>query len=85
VLIETPAGIILPGHPFFDEYLYCTLPPGWRNFAYHNPDFAFVARPGDGLLQAVTEIELEDYLEGGEYDERMSELEDEDYISDNSY
>lgn len=77
--IETESGLILPGHPFFDEYLYSTLPPSWRNFAYHNPDFAFVARAGSGLLEAVSEDELDEYLEGGEYDQLIEERGDDDY------
>lgn len=80
--IETESGLILPGHPFFDEYLYGTLPVGWRNFAFHNPDFAFVARSGSGILEAVTEEELEEYTEGGEYDEWLEECggeDDDDY------
>ncbi len=80
-MIETESGIILPGHPFFEQYLYCTLPPNWRNFAYCNPDFAFIASPGsNGLLKAVTDDELEEYLEGGEYDERLNEMENDDLI-----
>ncbi|GAX43444.1 hypothetical protein NIES4075_44570 [Tolypothrix sp. NIES-4075] len=76
MIVETPSGIILPGHPFFDQYLYGTLPPGWRNYAFHNPDFAFVARAGSGLLEAVSEDELDEYLEGGEYDDRLEEIGD---------
>jgi hypothetical protein len=74
MIIETPSGIILPGHPFFDEYLYGTLPPGWRNFAYHNSEFAFVGRAGSGILEAVSESEFEEYIEGGEYDKRLKEM-----------
>lgn len=74
--IETPSGIILPGHPFFDDYLYHILPPGWRDFAYHNPEFAFVGRTGSGLLEAVSQQELEEYIEGGEYDKRLEEMGD---------
>jgi hypothetical protein len=76
--IETPSGIILPGHPFFDDYLYCTFPPGWRDFAFHNPDFAFIGRTGSGLLEAVSATEFEEYVEGGEYDERLKEMGEED-------
>jgi hypothetical protein len=72
--IETEAGLILPGHPFFDDFLYCTLPPGWKDFAFHNSDFAFVGRSGSGLLEAVSAQEFNEYVEGGEYDERLEEL-----------
>ncbi|QMS87307.1 hypothetical protein HUN01_06810 [Nostoc edaphicum CCNP1411] len=78
MVIETESGLILPGHPFFDDYLYCTLPPAWRNFAYHNPDFAFVARSGSGILEVVTQEEMEEYIEGGEYDQRLEECGDDD-------
>jgi hypothetical protein len=80
--IETEAGLILPGHPFFDEYLYGTLPPGWRDYAYHNPDFALVARSGSGILEAVNEAEMQEYVEGGEYDQWLEECGEED---DNYY
>lgn len=81
--IETESGIILPGHPFFNDYLHGNLPPGWRNFSEHNPDFAFVARSGSGVLEAVNAAELEEYIEGGEYDQWMEEsdqLEDNDFF-----
>lgn len=68
IQIETEAGLILPGHPFFNDWLYATLPPSWRDFAFHNPDFCFVAREGSGLLEAVSEKDMEEYVEGGEYD-----------------
>ncbi|MGF1987244.1 MAG: hypothetical protein RMY62_005210 [Nostoc sp. ZfuVER08] len=76
--IETESGLILPGHPFFNDYLYCTLPPTWRNFAFHNPDFAFVVRSGSGILEAVTEDEMEEYVQGGEYDQWLEECGDDD-------
>lgn len=80
MIIETASGLILPGHPFFDEYLYSTLPPGWRDYAFHNPDFAFVGKSGSGILEAVSEEDFEEYIEGGEYDERLEEMGD--YFND---
>ncbi|WP_242049315.1 MULTISPECIES: hypothetical protein [Nostocales] len=74
--IETEAGLILPGHPFFDQYLYSSLPPGWQN--NFNSDFAFVARAGSGILEVVTEDELAEYCEGGEYDQLLEERGDDD-------
>lgn len=76
--IETESGLILPGHPFFEDYLYSTFPPGWQNFTYHNPDFAFVARSGSGILEAVNASELEEYVQGGEYDQWLEECGDDD-------
>lgn len=71
--IETESGLILPRHPLFEDYLYSTFPPGWRNFAYHNPSFAFVARSGSGILEAVDQDQMQEYLEGGEYDQWLEE------------
>jgi hypothetical protein len=84
--IETEAGLILPGHPFFDQYLCATLPPDWRDFAYYNPDFAFIVRAdGSGLLEAVTEDELEEYIEDGELDLRELEMEENEFFYDYAY
>ncbi|MDB9375752.1 hypothetical protein [Nodularia sphaerocarpa] len=77
-LIETESGIILPGHPFFDEYLYSSLPPGWGNFAFKNPDFAFIARSGSGVLEAVDDDTLDEYVYGGEYDLLLDERGEDD-------
>lgn len=80
-MLETESGLILPGHPFFDDYLHATLPPNWRDFAYHNPEFAFVVRAdGSGLLEAVNEAELEEYCEDGELEAREAEIESENLI-----
>ncbi|MBE9210235.1 hypothetical protein IQ244_27805 [Nostoc sp. LEGE 06077] len=76
--IETESGLILPGHPWFYNYLHGTLPIGWQNFADRNPDFAFVARAGSGILEVVTEDELEEYCEGGEYDQLIEERSNDD-------
>lgn len=74
--IETESRLILPGHPFFEDYLYSSFPPGWRDFAYHNCDFAFVARSGSRVLEAVTASEMEEYVYGGELDEVQPEGDD---------
>lgn len=70
------ANLILPGHPLFDLTLQTTPPPGWHQQA--SSGFAFVVRAdGSGMLDLVDEAELEEYLEGGEYDQRLVELGDE--------
>jgi hypothetical protein len=74
--------LILPGHPLFEATLQSTLPPGWRQFAHSNPEFGFVARAGSGILEAVSYKDLEEYIEGGEYDERLEEMGDEDVTDD---
>lgn len=81
-MAATP-NLILPGDPEFDETLGRTLPPDWQALAYQHPDYAFVAKAGQGgILTAVPWAEAEEYLEGGEYEERLLELEDEDLLEE---
>lgn len=68
-LIETEAGLILPGHPLFYDFLYSQLPPGWQDLRATSPGFAFVARAGSRVLEAIPESEIEEYVYGGELDE----------------
>ncbi|KST64075.1 hypothetical protein [Mastigocoleus testarum] len=65
--------LLLPGEPGFQE----TLVNAMHLFKpRHNT--AFIARPGsNGLMIPVSGAELREYLLGGEYDERMDELENE--------
>lgn len=66
--------LILPGDPEFNATL-ATPPPNWRQVAASlSGEYAFVARTGSGLLEPVSFRELDEYLEGGEYDERMDEI-----------
>lgn len=69
--------LILPGDELFEVTLHSTLPPNWQEFAYSNPDFGFVARAGSSILEAVSLQDLEEYIEGGEYDERLEKMGDE--------
>ena len=68
--------IILPGDPLFEETLLSPR-PDWQQVAARDTNtYAFVAEPGSGLMRPVTEQELDEYLYGGEYDERLSEIDD---------
>lgn len=58
--------LILPGNPLYDLTLGLNLPPALAGSF-------FVARAGSGLLEAVSEQEFNEYLYGGEYDERLTE------------
>uniref|UniRef100_A0A832H5L3 Uncharacterized protein n=1 Tax=Oscillatoriales cyanobacterium SpSt-402 TaxID=2282168 RepID=A0A832H5L3_9CYAN len=71
--------ILLPGDPGFEETL-SILPFGWCSVANAtNGEFAFVARAGNGgLLEAVPWDEVEEYVEGGEWDERLQEIGEDD-------
>lgn len=63
--------LILPGDPEFSLTLGVTLPPA-------APDAVFVVRSGSLILEPVAPAEATEYLNSGEYDERMDEIEDED-------
>ena len=66
--------LIYPGDPEFDLTL-TAFPPNWRQFSYGNSgDVVFAAEPGSGILRQVNADELTEYLHGGEYDERLHEL-----------
>lgn len=80
--------LILPGTAEFDWTLGRNLPPNWQQVAeQHHGAFHFVARAGSGLLEPVSTDELEEYLEGGEYDERLMEMgdEDEEFLDDEEF
>ncbi|HEY9657736.1 MAG TPA: hypothetical protein V6C65_04665 [Allocoleopsis sp.] len=69
------SSLILPGDPRFDFTLGTCLPGGWQQVqAQTNGEFVFVARSGSGLLEAVPWQEAEEYLEGGEYEQRLAEI-----------
>lgn len=70
--------IMLPDHPQFGRIL-ATPPP--------EPDRSrcFVARSGSGVLEAVNDSQLDDYLEGGEYDQVMAVWDEETPQSDVLY
>ncbi len=69
--------LILPGHPLFDLTLMCPR-PDWHETAAKDNQYAFVAEPYSGLMRPATQDELEDYLYGGEYDERLVEIGEDD-------
>jgi hypothetical protein len=70
--------LILPGDPLFAETLL-TPRPDWREIAAKDGDtYAFIAEPGSGLMRPAGSADLEEYLYGGEYDERLEEIEEEE-------
>lgn len=67
--------LILPGNPLFDLTLAVSLPPNWKDVSDgEGVQCAFVMRSHSGLMDAVDERQLSDYLHGGEYDERLLTL-----------
>ncbi len=73
---QKAVNLILPGDPLFDVTL-ASPPPNWQEAANRDGNtYAFVAEPGSGLMRPATSDELEEYLYGGEYEERLEEIED---------
>jgi hypothetical protein len=69
------SNLILPGNPEFDETLATTLPPDWQEVACRaNGDYGFVVDRGSGMIRIVDSSGLTEYLEGGEYDERLESI-----------
>lgn len=69
--------LILPGNPLFLPTLATPPPEKGR------PGYAYVCRAGSDVLELVEERDLDEYLEGGEHDERLSEIGgDIDYTDD---
>lgn len=61
------AVLLLPGMPGFLETL--ASPPPMAKQGNH-----FVCRAGTDVLEEVNHADLNEYLEGGEYEERMAEI-----------
>lgn len=67
--------LYLPGDPGFEETLL-TPRPDWHHVAAKDGDtYAFVVG-SNGLACPVTADELDEYLEGGEYDERLADIDE---------
>lgn len=73
--------LILPGNPLFDETLAMTPPPDWRETANkHSGQYAFIMRSDSGLMMPCSMAELDEYIEGGEYEERLEAIGDEELL-----
>lgn len=71
--------VILPSDPGFYELLSQFLPPGWQQVrSKHHGEFVFVFRAGSPLMEPVGMDEFDEYFGGGEYDDRLAEIEDDD-------
>ena len=72
----TESLLLLPGQPGFYEILATPPPDPSRRVN-------FIARVGgSGILEAVEERDLDEYLEGGEYDERLEEIGEDETVSE---
>jgi hypothetical protein len=78
------SNLLYPGDDLFDYYSV-TLPLKWRECIKAEPT-PFVAEPGSGMLRPVNAAEFKEYVLGGEYDERLEEIDNledaEDYCED---
>lgn len=75
--------LILPGNPEFDSTLALNLPPNWQYEASnYGGDYGFVVDSDSGLLRVTNSIGIREYVEGGEYDARLSQIESDDEYED---
>lgn len=64
--------ILLPGDYYYDLTLATSAPGDWQVTAAQDSNgYAFVADVDSGLMRCVTGCQLEDYLYGGEYEQRL--------------
>ncbi len=67
-------ALILPGSPEYEMTLGM-LPLGWQHDAHRfSGNYAFVADSETGLLRTVDGRGFQEYLLGGEYDERLAQM-----------
>lgn len=73
--------LILPGSEEFEDTLAMSLPIGWQHTANANSgDYGFVVDSQTGLLRIENSAGVREYVNGGEYDERLELIEDDDLI-----
>lgn len=66
--------ILTPDHPDFDRVSSRLLPAFWRNqLDRHGGAVVWCARSETGLLEPLSYAETDEYLYGGEYDERLAQ------------
>lgn len=68
--------LILPGHPLFNQAV-STVPPDWKEKSASMGGLCnFVVDAETRLMRPANNQELQDYVHGGEYDERLSQMDD---------
>ena len=70
------SNLIYPGYDLFDYHL-ATLPPNFKQ-CFEQDQTAFIADPVSGVLRPASPDELREYVYGGEYDERLEQIGEED-------
>lgn len=75
-MMAQSSPLILPGHPLFTRTAETSIPPDWRAKAESMGQMPnFVVDPNTGLFRPATREELDEYLDGGEYDQRLDAME----------
>ncbi len=71
--------LILPGTPEFDFTLGTCVPPDWKEEAFSLfGEYTFLADSETGLLRVASFKDTDEYLYGGEYEQRLNQLGDND-------
>jgi hypothetical protein len=71
------SDLILPGDPEYDLTLATTLPPDWKaNADLWSGDYGFVVDVETGMLRTVNAQQMQEYAFGGEYDERLQQIDE---------
>lgn len=72
-------NLILPGDPEFDFTLAATLPFNWQETAVSlSGDYGFVVDSQTGLMRVENSQGIREYVHGGEYDERLEFITDDE-------
>jgi hypothetical protein len=67
--------IILPCDPEFHQVVGWNLPPDWKAVADRIGERpTFIVDASSGLMRPATPDELDEYVYGGEYDERLEQI-----------
>ncbi|MEM9118222.1 MAG: hypothetical protein AAGD09_10110 [Cyanobacteria bacterium P01_F01_bin.56] len=68
--------LILPGHPLFHRTTDTAIPPEWQELAASMGQLPnFIVDAATGLMRpAQNQQELDDYLDGGEYEQRLAQM-----------
>lgn len=70
-------NLILPGDPEYDFTLSTVVSPDWQILADQwNGDYGFVVDPETGLMRVEDSKGITEYLYGGEYDERLEQIDE---------
>ncbi|MGJ3253823.1 MAG: hypothetical protein ACFE0J_22220 [Elainellaceae cyanobacterium] len=68
--------ILTPDDPEFAAAASSLLPQFWGNKLSHcHGDVVWCVRSDSGLIEPLSHAETLEYLEGGEYEERLSQIE----------